>query len=451
MFALLMITVGATASSSSGSGSGGGSGQRGGAVCGSIDDCFLGGECRASRCVCDAWRTAPNCSQLSLLPVAAAVGAGPGAGAGTGAGASPPQVYPGEANWSSWGAQVLFSGGKYHMFAARFSHRCGLNSWWCNSEVVHAEADRPEGPFSTSPGPPVVAPFAHNPAVGVAPDGTVLVFHIGSGDTPLSRQGNCSGGVSGLGTNGTRAWCSATAATAFPGAPAPPRAGQAWAAPNIAYSSAGPRGPWSLLGGGSSWGADNPAPIFLGNGTVLLYAKFACNATVNPRAAACYQYGLLRADHWRGPWSFVRMIEVFGEDVTAWQDQRGFFHMLLQGGPYTGTASPWLRSCVGHFHLAHSKDGLNWVMHCHAAPVQGSFASFPLTNGSSVRVKRRERHYVLLGPDKQPRWLYNGVAGEDYDKDLGQDHTFSAAQAFSTDSRQWHEHGVGGEGVAKAF
>ena len=92
------------------------------------------------------------------------------------------------------------------------------------------------------------------------------------------------------------------------------------------------------------------------------------------------------------------MIEVFGEDVTAWQDQRGFFHMLMQGGPYTDTASPWLRQCDGHYHLAHSKDGLDWVMHCHAAPVAGnSFTSFPLTNGSSVRVKRRERHYVLLG------------------------------------------------------
>ena len=153
----------------------------------------------------------------------------------------------------------------------------------------HAEADRPDGPFSTSLGPPVVAPFAHNPAVSVAPDGTVVVFHIGSGDTPASRQGNCTAGVSGIGTNGTRAWCAAAASLG--GASAPPRAGQAWASPNVAYSTAGPRGPWSLLGGGSSWGADNPAPIFLENGTVLLYAKFKCNATVNPRAAACYQYG----------------------------------------------------------------------------------------------------------------------------------------------------------------
>ena len=75
---------------------------------------------------------------------------------------------------------------------------------------------------------------------------------------------------------------------------------------------------------------DNPAPIFLENGTVLLYAKMACNETVNPRSAACYQYGLLRAPHWRGPWTFVRMIEVYGEDVAAWRDQRGNYRTMAR-------------------------------------------------------------------------------------------------------------------------
>jgi hypothetical protein len=60
------------------------SAQQGGAACTSIDDCFLGGECKDGLCVCDVWRTAANCSQISLLPVAA-----PGH----------VQVYP-EAGWS---------------------------------------------------------------------------------------------------------------------------------------------------------------------------------------------------------------------------------------------------------------------------------------------------------------------------------------------------------------
>ena len=390
----------------------------GGAACTSIDDCFLGGECKVGRCVCDVWRTAANCSQINLLPVA------PGH----------VQVYP-EAGWSSWGAQVIFTRGKYHLFSARFSSHCGLNSWWCNSEVIHAESDTPDGLFHTE-GTPVVLPFAHNPAVAVAADGTYIIFHIGEGTTPRSKQGNCSGGTSGLDTNGTRAWC---AASLHQATETQPVAGQKWNAPNIAYSTS-PSGPWTQLDGGGSWGADNPAPVFLENGTVLLYAKMACNETINPRHAACYQYGLLRAEHWRGPWTFVRMIEVFGEDVAAWRDQRGFYHMLLQGGPYKGTASAYLRNCAGHHHLAHSKDGLEWTMHCHAAPVP-HWPDFPLTNGSTMKVKRRERHFVLLGPNKQPLWLYNGVGGQDYIKDMGQDHTYSAAQAFRTDGQQWHERG----------
>jgi hypothetical protein len=405
---------------------GGESEQQGGAACTSIDDCFLGGECEDGLCVCDVWRTAANCSQISLLPVVA-----PGH----------VQVYP-EVGWSSWGAQVVFTRGKYHLFSARFSNHCGLNSWWCNSELSHAESDTPDGPFHTE-GEPIVLPFAHNPAVSVANDGTLVIFHIGKGTTPRNKQGNCSDGISGLDTNSTHAWCAAAAAASLPQAASTeiqPRAGQKWNAPNIAYATS-PSGPWTKLDGGSSWGADNPAPVFLENGTVLLYAKMACNETVNPRHAACYQYGLLRAEHWWGPWTFVRMIEVFGEDVAAWRDQRGFYHMLLQGGPYKGTASAFLRSCAGHYHLAHSKDGLEWTMHCHATPVPTHWPDFPLTNGSIVKVKRRERHFVLLGPNKQPLWLYNGVAGQDYIKEMGQDHTYSAAQAFRTDGQQWHERG----------
>ena len=217
---------------------------QGGAACASIDDCFLGGECRSGTCVCDAWRTAANCSQLNLLP------ARPGH----------VRVFP-EAGWSSWGAQVFFSKGVYHMYSARFAHACGLNSWWCNSEVVHAESALPDGPYRTV-GEPVVLPFAHNPAVTVAADGTVVVYHIGSGTTPRSKQGNCSGGISGLDTNGTRAWCAASLPLDAQPAALAPRAGQKWSGPNIAFSTSGPSGPWVELSGGSSWGADNPAPVY---------------------------------------------------------------------------------------------------------------------------------------------------------------------------------------------
>lgn len=262
----------------------------GGAPCATIDDCFFGGQCTAGACVCDAWRTAENCSQINLMP------SRPGH----------VKVFPGEANWSSWGAQIIYMQGTYHMYAARMANHCGLNSWWCNSEIVHAESDTPDGLFRTEG--TVVLPFAHNPAVGVAKDGTIVIYHIGAGKTMMGKQGNCTNGTSGLNTSGTKAWCGSTV---FEDVPFSPNVGEKWNTPNIAYSASGPRGPWKQLQGNSSWGADNPAPIFLENSSVLLYTKFKCNETINPNSGACYQYGLLRSDHWRGPWTFVRMIEVF--------------------------------------------------------------------------------------------------------------------------------------------
>ena len=389
----------------------------GGAPCTSAHDCYLGGDCVNGTCVCDAWRASSNCSQLHLAP------SRPGH----------VKVFPSHSNWSSWGAQVIRVDSKYHMYTARMANRCGLNSWWCNSEIVHAEADQPDGPFFTIDDP-IVLPFAHNPAVAVASDGTIVIFHIGSGTTPTEKQGNCSSGISNANKTETKEWCGAQMESPPPLA-APPQMGTKWSTPNIVYSASGnPRGPWTLLKGNSSWGADNPAPIFLPNGTALLYAKFRCNETINPGAkAACYQYGLLRSNEgWRGEWRFVRMLEVFGEDVTAWQDQRGNFHMILQGGPYSGTSSPKLSSCKGHFHLADSSDGLEWTMRCDVAilPSAQSVVAIPLSNGSVVKLRRRERQFVFLGPDRAPLWWYNGVAGLDYDSDAGADRTYSSAQPF---------------------
>merc|ERR1711879_697879 len=142
--------------------------------------------------------------------------------------------------------------------------------------------------------------------------------------------------------------------------------------------------------------------------------------------------------HWRGPFSFARRIEVFGEDVVAWRDQRGNYHMLLQGGPYKDTTSTLLQNCQGHMHTAWSRDGLDWTMNCRAAGY-ANYPNFPLTDGGVFKVRRRERQHVLLGKDRQPLWWYNGVAGNEYDKQAGTDHTYSTAQPFNTDGAQLHE------------
>ncbi|MCO6043208.1 glycoside hydrolase family protein [Aeoliella sp. ICT_H6.2] len=51
--------------------------------------------------------------------------------------------------WYSWCPSVLQAAdGKYHMFHARWPQSLGFLSWLTHSQVVHAVADRPEGPYT---------------------------------------------------------------------------------------------------------------------------------------------------------------------------------------------------------------------------------------------------------------------------------------------------------------
>ena len=40
--------------------------------------------------------------------------------------------------------------GQVHMFAALMTEHCGLSAWETNSEIVHAVADTPLGPFEAT-------------------------------------------------------------------------------------------------------------------------------------------------------------------------------------------------------------------------------------------------------------------------------------------------------------
>eukprot|EP00965_Chrysotila_dentata_P066145 2189766-Pleurochrysis_carterae.AAC.1 len=47
-----------------------------------------------------------------------------------------------------WGGSVVYGeDGRYHMFASRWPAVLGGSAWVTSSEVVHASASRPEGPF----------------------------------------------------------------------------------------------------------------------------------------------------------------------------------------------------------------------------------------------------------------------------------------------------------------
>ena len=67
---------------------------------------------------------------------------------------------------------------------------CNLGAWTSNSEVIHAVADAPEGPFSLND--VALRPWHHNPQVLRHPDGTWLLFTIGTAGVPKEQGTNCS-------------------------------------------------------------------------------------------------------------------------------------------------------------------------------------------------------------------------------------------------------------------
>jgi hypothetical protein len=112
--------------------------------CSSRANCSLGGECTAGRCACyPTWR-GPNCTLLNLLPANVTVGPLPGVARGLPAAWARPGVQ------SSWGGRPILdeATGRWHLYAADMSERCGLHAWTTNSAIAHATASSAAGPFS---------------------------------------------------------------------------------------------------------------------------------------------------------------------------------------------------------------------------------------------------------------------------------------------------------------
>jgi hypothetical protein len=160
-------------------------------------DCSLNGVCDAASgvCACDApWvsdvdgESTVGCSFLDALPSPAGA-------------CGPACVFHGgpsslDASWTSWGMSVISAGGAFHGYVAEMANECGLGAWTRGSQVVHAAAAAPTGPFLRGPaGADVVVPaWAHNPQVIRAPDGNFVIFTLGDGWPQNGAPLNCSKG-----------------------------------------------------------------------------------------------------------------------------------------------------------------------------------------------------------------------------------------------------------------
>lgn len=97
-----------------------------------------------------------------------------------------------------WGSSVIKGeDGKYHMFASRWTKKVGFGNWVTNSQVVHAVADRPVGPYSFHD---VVLPVrgkqywdglcTHNPRIVKYKDQYLLYYFGNTYDFPQPDAAN---------------------------------------------------------------------------------------------------------------------------------------------------------------------------------------------------------------------------------------------------------------------
>ena len=150
--------------------------------CTSDLDCSLNGVCdKASGvCACDEPWTS-NLDGANTLPACGFLRFSKGGSPDESTSQSPAGVFHGVTKqWTSWGTSVVFGKDKqYHAFIAEMANECGLGTWQQNSQVVHAVAATPAGPFKRVD--VVVPPLSHNPQVMIAPDGTAVIYTLFDG------------------------------------------------------------------------------------------------------------------------------------------------------------------------------------------------------------------------------------------------------------------------------
>eukprot|EP00051_Salpingoeca_urceolata_P025641 m.463660 g.463660 ORF g.463660 m.463660 type:complete len:499 (-) comp20354_c0_seq10:37-1533(-) len=348
--------------------------------CVDAGSCNHAGKCVDGKCVCAVGFKGLTCSELNI---------GDPYDCGEGG-----MCLTDKSTWG--GGAVQDDDGSWHMFGALMNNNCRLASWLTNSVVVHSVSKTgPQGPYNFSD--LALTPrdrkyfdgvTVHNPDIRRAPDGTWLLYYMGSTDNSTVSK-NCS-------TLG-----SSQSVLEFN-----QRIGLA--------TSKSLYGPWTRLdkpvidvSARPFWDdgfTTNPAPFIYPNGTVLVIYK--ARSWEDPNNM---REGVAVADHYLGPYRKLSQtyMDVSGscEDAGLWRDpDDGTFRMLLHCG------------CAGQYMW--STDAINWNR---TTPVQ-RWCDLTLHDGRNVTLSRRERPKLLIDAKTgQPVYLSTGTLS----KDMHGDRTFT--------------------------
>lgn len=287
-----------------------------------------------------------------------------------------------------WGSSVIKGeDGIYHMYASRWPKYLPFHpGWMVASEIVHAVSDTPEGPYEFRD----VALGArgaqywdgrscHNPKIVKFKD-IYLLYYMGS-THPFEEVTEESASELTLSSK----WCIAGR----------------WGKRIGLATSRSPNGPWLRLDAPIldvkpnsfySFLSSNPSPLIRDDGSVVLLFKGRSYREDEIRHTDMF-VGVATAPTYDGKYTVVGdeplfSREKFGEveDPHLWSDDKGI-HMI---------AKDMSGAIIGNFHggvLAHSKDGINWVLDKNPLAYTRSVT---WDNGQTIEQGQLERPFVLV-------------------------------------------------------
>lgn len=297
-----------------------------------------------------------------------------------------------------WDASVIKGDdGQYHMFASRWPKDISFHpGWMTNSEVVHATAATPEGPYTFKA---VALPArgveywdgraTHNPTIRKHGD-TYLLFYIGSthplGDAPRGVKFEL-----------TDPRCIAARAGKRIGLATSKSLDGPWVRADRPILDTQPGTFYSFL-------TSNPAPVVHADGSVLLIFKSRRYKPDGTHSAM--MLGLARAAHYRGPYTVVGHEPLFGpgkvgefEDPFAWQNADGTYELIAKD--MTGKVVGEKHAGV---HLT-SRNGEQWSL---AAKPKAWSRTLTFDDGKTETMGQLERPFILF-ENGRPAFLFGAV------------------------------------------
>lgn len=261
-------------------------------------------------------------------------------------------AFESEGYWVWGSSMVQGDDGRYHLFVSRFPRSLPFHpGWMVASEIVHAVADTPEGPyrFSEVALPPRGAQYwdgrsTHNPRI-VRHGGKYYLFYMGSThpfEQPDSSQLTLES-----------KWCIVGRANKRIGVAVADSPYGPWARSESPALDTKPGTFYSLL-------TSNPSPVVHADGSVVMI--FKGRSYVGDDSYSDMALGAASAPFITGPYSVLNaeapILEQNGrceaEDPFLWHDADGY-HIIFKDhvAQFTGEK--------GGGAMAHSDDGIRWT------------------------------------------------------------------------------------------